>query len=155
MPLSQSHLSQLSSQLDGLQILLSNFSNSDLRKRPPNGKWSVHEQVCHITRTQDVFFERFEKIIAERMPPKIERYSAEEDKDWPNLIQRSTETTLDNLFRKRKELVEYISQVRDGDLKKKGIHNAFGELTLETWIEFFLAHEAHHFYSIIKLLAYK
>jgi len=62
---------------------------------------------------------------------------------------------LDNLFRKRKELVEYISQVRDGDLKKKGIHNAFGELTLETWIEFFLAHEAHHFYSIIKLLAYK
>ena len=155
MALTSSQTARLETQLDGLKIILSSFEGLDLQKHPPNGKWSAHEHVCHIARTQGIFFERFEKIITERMPPKIERYNAEEDKDWENYVAKTTQTTIQYLTKKRKELIEYLAQVRPGDLRKKGIHPAFGDMTLEMWIEFFLVHEGHHLYSLLKLLQYR
>ncbi|MBS4029434.1 MAG: DinB family protein [Ignavibacteriales bacterium] len=152
MPLNQSQTTRLATQLEGLKLLRSAFDNAALQKRPSNGKWTAHEQICHIGRAQDIFFDRFERIITERMPPKIDRYNAEEDKEWTTFLQKTTDAAIDYTVRKRKELNEYLSQVREGDLRKRGIHSAFGELTLDMWVEFFLVHEAHHLYSIVKLL---
>jgi hypothetical protein len=157
MPLQEFQLLRLQSQLESVRFLLSVATSTpqDLMKRPPTGKWSPHEQICHIARVQDIFFARFERIIGERIPPKLDRYSAESDPEWNIIKQKSTQASLEYAFMRRKELINYISGVKPGDIKKKGIHPAFGELTFETWIEFFLAHEGLHIYRLLSLLQYR
>ncbi|MEK7264348.1 MAG: DinB family protein [Bacteroidota bacterium] len=157
MSLQEFQLLQLKSQLEGVRFLLSvtTTNQQDLMKRPPTGKWSPHEQICHLARVQDIFFARFEKIINERISPKLERYSAESDPEWNAIKQKSTQASLEYAFMRRKELIDYLSGIKPGDVRKKGIHPALGELTLETWIEFFLAHEGFHIYRLISLLQYR
>ena len=41
-------------------------------------------------------------------------------------------------------------QLTPEQLARTGRHARFGSLTLRTWLEFFLAHEGHHLYVILK-----
>jgi Protein of unknown function (DUF1569) len=51
----------------------------------------------------------------------------------------------------RKEMSNGRFSIKDEYLKKTGTHPAFGILTIEQWLNFFLLHEAHHLFTIFKL----
>ncbi len=51
----------------------------------------------------------------------------------------------------RKEIASGMLTLADTDFTKKAIHPALGAMTLLQWINFFLLHEAHHLFTILKL----
>jgi hypothetical protein len=53
---------------------------------------------------------------------------------------------------RRAGLIEAVRSLSDGDLARIGVHANLGPLALSDWIEFFLVHEAHHLYTIFKLV---
>ncbi len=41
--------------------------------------------------------------------------------------------------------------LHEEQLMRIGLHPVYGPMTIEGWTEFFLLHEAHHFFTILRL----
>jgi RimJ/RimL family protein N-acetyltransferase len=144
-----SSLTRLATQLDGLPLLLGDAPPEALFRPSPSGKWSVHDNLAHIGRQHEVFLERVRRILAEE-GPSLPRYRAEDDPEWPAWRSLPTDEMLRRLQALRAELVAVIEGLAPADLARSGTHSRFGPLSLDAWIEFFLVHEAHHLYTILK-----
>lgn len=148
-PLSPSSAARLATQIECLPALLEGASPEALRRRTPSGKWSVHENLAHLARHHAVFLQRVRAVLAQDRPT-LPRYAAEEDPEWPAWAALSTDEVVTRLRALRTELLTLIGGLSDGDLARTAIHPALGAMPLSLWVEFFLLHEAHHLYVILK-----
>ena len=149
MPLTPSSAARLATQLDVLPALLEGLALEALQCRTRSGKWSVHENLAHLARHHAVVLDRVRKILGEDKPT-LPRYAAEEDGDWPEWAALSTHDVLARLRDLRTELTVVVSPLPDEALARSGVHPSLGEMALPLWIEFFLLHEAHHLYLVMK-----
>ena len=62
---------------------------------------------------------------------------------WVALTLAATRTT-------RVDLAARVALLTPEQLARTGRHVRFGSMTLRAWLEFFLAHEGHHLYVILK-----
>ena len=148
MTLSRSASIRLETQLDALSLVLDRASPDAITRRPASGKWSAHENLAHLGRHHEVFIERVQRILAEDRP-RLARYRAEEDPEWPKWAALPTDEVLRRLQALRGDLIEIVKYLSPEQLNRIGVHPAFGEMTIPEWIEFFLLHEAHHLYVIM------
>jgi hypothetical protein len=148
-PLAPSSAARLATQLDVLPALLEGASPDALQRRTRAGKWSVHENLAHLARHHAVVIERVRRILAEDRPA-LPRYSAEDDPEWPVWAALSATDVLTRLRDLRTELTVLVTGLGDGALARTAVHPSMGELALPLWIEFFLLHEAHHLYLVMK-----
>ena len=89
------------------------------------------------------------RILSEDGPALLQ-YRAEDDADWPAWAVLSTDEVLRRLSSLRSELMGVAGRFTSAELARTGIHSRFGPMPLTLWIEFFLLHEAHHLYTILK-----
>lgn len=147
--LSESTRSRLAMQMDCLPLVLGGRSPADITRRPASGKWSAHENLAHLARIHEIYLERIRRILTEERPP-LKRYKAEEDPEWPQWADLSTDEVLKRLRALRGELVDLVTQLSPDQLGQVGVHPALGGMTIPEWIEFFLLHEAHHLYAAMQ-----
>jgi DinB family protein len=148
-PLSPSSAARLATQLDSLPALLEGHPPEALQRRTRSGKWSVHENLAHMARHHAVVLDRVRKVLANDRP-MLPRYAAEEDPEWPAWAALSTGEVLTRLRTLRTELMALVTGLPDEALARTAIHPSLGEMGLSLWIEFFLLHEAHHLYLVMK-----
>ena len=142
-------LPRLATQLDALPLLLASATPEALRRKSPSGKWSAHENLAHLGRQQEVFLSRVRRILAEDAPA-LPRYRAEDDPDWPAWVAGPTEEVLRRMNSARAELTALLGGLTPAELLRTGVHSRFGAMALPVWVEFFLVHEAHHLYVVLK-----
>ncbi|MEE9154575.1 MAG: DinB family protein [candidate division NC10 bacterium] len=148
MGLSHSAVIRLETQLEALPLLMGKASPDTITRRPASGKWSAHENLAHLGRHHEVFIERVQRILAEDRP-RLARYRAEEDPEWPKWAALPTDEVLRRLKKFRSDLITLVKSLSPDQLSRIGLHPTFGEMTIPEWIEFFLLHEAHHLYVIM------
>lgn len=120
------------------------------RRKAPQGKWSMHDQLAHLARYQLVFKERIARILSEDTPA-FPRYAAETDPGFPGWLARTDEELLQLFRSERKTLLAMLSALGQAQLSRPALHPAYGRMELIAWIEFFTLHEGHHLYSIFQL----
>lgn len=135
-------------QLDALPQFVEGVPRAELDKRV-NGKWSVTENAAHLARHTELTIERVRRILAEE-EPIFPPYRAEQDAEWPALQARSFEEVVEKLRATRADLAARVALLTPEQLARTGRHARFGSMTLRAWLEFFLAHEGHHLYVILK-----
>jgi uncharacterized damage-inducible protein DinB len=140
---------RLATQLDALDMALEGVAAEQLEWRPPSGKWSARENLAHLGRQHEVFLERLRRILSEEAPA-LEAYRAERDPEWPRWAGMSAAEALSRLRALRDTLLEEAARLDARALARPGVHSRLGPMSLELWIEFFLTHEAHHLYVILK-----
>jgi uncharacterized damage-inducible protein DinB len=143
-------LARLRTQLDSLDAILADRAEAAIARRPASGKWSVHEHLAHLGRYHEVFLDRLERILAEERP-QLGRYRAEDDPGAVAWLGLPTVQVIERMRGLRGRLVERVTTLGQGELGRIGVHPAFGEMPLSLWLEFFLVHEGHHLYAILKL----
>jgi hypothetical protein len=143
-------LNRLTNQPDALDHLLFSLSEAQIRQRPESGKWSIFENMAHLGRYQEVFLERLQQIIVGDMP-SFSRYDADNDPGFSYWAELSLQELAERLRGERLTLNAFISILREEQLGYVGLHPAYGPMTVEGWTEFFLLHEAHHLFTILKL----
>jgi hypothetical protein len=134
-----------------LRSVIKSFTENDIIKVPPTGKWSVHNNLAHLTRYHQVFMERIDNIIKNDRP-LVARYIAETDPAFPFWQTLPLEDLLYSLEQERGKLIARYRSLNKDDLRREGIHPKLGVLTLNEWFDFFLLHESHHLYTIFQLL---
>ena len=151
MPFSQPTQSRLQNQHTIIHQFLQGRPVDWLHEQHILGKWSVHEHVAHLGRYQEVFEERIKRVLAEDVP-QFSRYDAENDprhNEWVNLPYA---ILVDRLEIKRKQLSQHMLSLLPSSLGRTGSHARLGAMDIPDWTEFFLLHEAHHVYSIFRLV---
>jgi len=147
-----SRLQRCETQLqDFLAVVLSGVSADDLSAKLVPGKWSAHEQLAHLARYHQIFLQRIERILTERMP-EFPRYRAEEDPEWAAWSSLPTQQVLVRISSMRAKLMARLRSLSEEDFQRTGVHPKFGEMSLSLWLEFFLVHEAHHLYAVLQLV---
>jgi uncharacterized damage-inducible protein DinB len=148
-PLSPSSAARLATQLECLPALLDGASPEALRRRTPSGKWSVHENLAHLARHHTIFLARV-RLVLTQDAPVLPRYSAEEDPEWLDWSGLPTDEVLARLRAQRLDLTTLVTGLSDEALARPARHPVLGAMSLAVWVEFFLLHEAHHLYTILK-----
>jgi uncharacterized damage-inducible protein DinB len=142
-------LLRLKTQLDCLPVLVAGAGEGALEKKPSTTKWSARENLAHLARYHEMFLDRLDRILREDQP-LLERYSAEQDEQWPLWNALPASELLTRLRELRTELIDSVAQLSDEELSRTAAHSRFGTMTLVQWLEFFLLHEAHHLFVVMQ-----
>lgn len=151
MLLTKPTLDRLKTQHEVIGILISGLNESELIHRPIPDKWSVKENIVHLTCYQPRVISRINKILAEDNPT-FAGYVPEEDPEFSKFLSMRVDELLAHQKEKRLGIVNLISNLTEEQLKRTGSHSKFGRMNILEWTEFFLLHEAHHIYTIFKLI---
>jgi hypothetical protein len=149
--LAETTVVRLRTQLDVVPLILAGAASAAADWRPAPGKWSAREQLAHVARMHEVMRERLDRILAEP-EPRLARYRAEEDAEWPSWAALPLAEVTARLPALRAGLVEAVAAIPPAGLERRGTHGAFGAMTIPLWLEFFLLHEGHHLYSAMQLV---
>jgi hypothetical protein len=149
--ISSSQHTRLSHQHEAIIEMTKGMPEEQLRTRPENNKWSVFENIAHLSAYQPAYIQRLKRIEKE-VSPLFERYQADNDPAFFECCDMSLQQLHEHLFTHRFLIQNHISSLNEGAFTKGGRHPVYGELTIINWIEFFLLHEAHHLFTIFKLL---
>lgn len=151
MLLSKPTLDRLKNQHEIIGVLISGLSENKLMHRPIPDKWSVKENISHLACYQLTVISRINKILLE-VNPSFEGYVPENDPEFSKFLSMSVEELLAHQTEMRVEIVNFITNLSDKQMKRTGEHSKFGKMNIAEWTEFFLLHEAHHIYTIFKLI---
>lgn len=114
------------------------------------GKWTIHQQLAHLVRYQEVFFERVH-FIMNTFNAVIPAYVADEDEGFQKATRLPVSQLLNNLNEMRQRINEFYFNLNSGELIRKGSHAELGNFSIALWAEFFLLHEAHHIFQIFRM----
>lgn len=145
-------LAHLQHQPEALSRLIADLTDAQLRQPPLPGKWSIFEQIAHLGRYHQVFSQRLTRI-ADEYVPHFDRYVADTDPHFAEWLALPLGTLLSHLHRDRAVLIEQLRTYPAETLSRRGVHPVFGPMNMTGWTEFFLLHEAHHLFAIIRLAA--
>ena len=149
--LSASQKTRLQHQHESVVEMTRGLSEEQLRVRPNSGKWSPFENVAHLAAYQPSFIDRLKRIEKEEAP-LFERYVAENDPRFFECCEMELHQLNEFLFTHRFLISNHVSTLSETSLSRIGRHPVYGDLTVPKWTEFFLLHEAHHLFTIFKLL---
>ena len=150
MKISDSTLDRLKTQHLSLPALIAGLSKDHLELNPLPGKWSIRDNIAHLTKYQLVFIERMHTILTVH-EPVFEAYRAEKDLEFPRWLGKSADLLIEELNKDRLALSGLVTKMKENELRRVGVHPKFGILTVLDWTEFFLLHEAHHLFTIFRL----
>jgi uncharacterized damage-inducible protein DinB len=142
---------RLATQLDVLDTFLYG-PHAGLAEIPPHdGGWSAKENIAHLARHAHLFLERMDRILVEDRP-NLGTYSPEQDPEWPAWRGLPLDEARRRLRAVRARLLAWVDGLSDEQRARVGVHPIFGPWEIQRWLEFFLLHEAHHLYFMVRRL---
>ncbi len=145
-----SHIStRLQYQHKVLVDLIDGLTEEQVRRQVIQGKWSIFENIVHLQTYQHTFAERVKRIL-DGSNPCFEKYTADADPLFHDNCTKTIREIMQDMLTTRKEIASGIVTLPETDFVKKGTHPSLGAMNLLQWINFFLLHEAHHLFTILK-----
>jgi hypothetical protein len=151
MPLSSSIAARLQFQHLSIREITADISPEALRHPVNPGKWSAFENVAHLAAYQPVFIDRLERLGRDASPA-FGRYVAEDDPVFHRCLANSPAELFALVDSDRALIRSTLDSGGETLLERTGSHPLYGLLTVRQWTEFFLLHEAHHLFTIFRLV---
>lgn len=126
-------------------------SDDVLRQEPQPGKWSAIDNIAHLAVFQPIFQRRLQRM-ADEETPLFEPYIWQEDTLFAEFRQYSNRELLARVRHDREAFVSFTDGMKADDFKRKGRHPVYGTFNAAQMIEMFVLHEAHHLFTIFKLV---
>lgn len=152
MQISSSIATRLQYQHKTLVDMIDGLTEEQIRRQPAPGKWSVFEIIVHLQTYQHVFYDRLKKIIS-GSSPEFEPYRAEDDPLFAVHCQKTFREIMQDFISTRKEMAAEMLVLPATELAKTGKHPVYRKMNVPEWINFFLLHEAHHFFRLFQMTA--
>jgi uncharacterized damage-inducible protein DinB len=107
MALSTSITTRLEYQHKSLLDIIEGLSDEQIRWQIIPGKWSVFENIVHLTTYQHAFIKRLDQILNEDKP-QFARYTAESDPLFYDNCGKVTREIIQDLITTRREMIAKI-----------------------------------------------
>ena len=141
---------RLKTQYPLIDQLLKSLTEEQCDREVLVDKWTIHQQLAHLVRYQEVFFERVQTIMS-TFNALIPPYIVHEDEGFARVAQLPVSELLTNLNEMRQTINDFYFNLNSGELIRKGRHTQLGNFSIALWAEYFLLHEAHHIFQIFRM----
>jgi uncharacterized damage-inducible protein DinB len=138
----------LLTRLEGQHRFLTEIAEFADQTQTPEGAWTATQTLAHLARYHSVLLQRIDLILSGDRPA-MPRYKAETDEAWPQWRDAPLTQSLQEIARQRARLRERLEALTTEQWSRVGVHPVIGPMTLASWLEFFLVHEAHHLYTLL------
>jgi uncharacterized damage-inducible protein DinB len=122
-----------------------------VKRRPPSGKWSIHEHACHLAEVHPLFFARLDLMLSENNPA-IRSYEPGRDDPPDALLKVDLDEALLRFRRDRGRLVERLHRLRPEDWARTATHDEYNSYSVFTMFRHVALHDFFHAYRIEELL---
>ena len=121
------------------------------KRRPPSGKWSMHEHACHLAAVNPRFVERLDLMLAQDNPA-IQSYDPGRDDPDDALLAIDLEDALNRFARDRERMVARLRQLQPREWSRTGEHDEYNSYSIFTMFRHLALHDFFHAYRIEELL---
>ena len=122
-----------------------------LKRRPPSGKWSIHEHACHLAEVNPRFLRRLELMLT-RDNPVIASYDPGRDDPQDAMLGIDLDGALDRFTRDRTRMVAELRALRRDQWARPGRHDEYNSYSIFTMFRHLALHDFFHAYRIEELL---
>jgi uncharacterized damage-inducible protein DinB len=122
-----------------------------LKRRPPSGKWSIHEHACHLAEADQLYQRRLDIMVSQERPI-IRSYDPGRDDPEDALLHVDLEEALRRYSSLRLELVSKLRGLTAKDWAKTAEHDEYNSYSMFTMIRHLALHDFFHAYRIEELL---
>ena len=134
--------------------LVREVPEATLKRRPPSGKWSVHEHACHLASVHGLFIDRLDYMLS-TPAPVITPYDPGRDDPADALMAMDLEESLLRYMGDRAELVTRLRKLSDADWQRAAEHGEYGHYSVFIMFRHLALHDFFHAYRIEELLLSK
>jgi uncharacterized damage-inducible protein DinB len=138
----------------GPEIVIPMIRQADpaiLKRRPPSGKWSIHEHACHLAQADALYHRRLDVMLSQEKPV-IKSYDPGRDDPEDALLHVDLEDALRRYAGSRGELVTRLRRLTRQDWAKTAEHDEYNSYSMFTMIRHLAFHDFFHAYRIEELL---
>lgn len=114
------------------------------------GKWSLKELVCHFRRMEEIFGDRFTRMLSEDSATIVPYDNPDADPRHVELTKAPTEDVLADYLRERDALCRRLEALSPAEWHKKAQHPEFPHYDVHFQAEYMAHHEAHHIYQLFQ-----
>ena len=125
-----------------------------LKRRPPSGKWSVHEHACHLAVVHQLFLDRLDAMLS-TPAPVITPYDPGTDDPGDRLLRLDLDTMLERYVDDRRSLVTRLRQLTAEDWVRTAEHGEYSHYSVFIMFRHVALHDFFHAYRIEELLLRK
>ena len=122
-----------------------------VRRRPPSGKWSVHEHACHLADVHALFVERLERMLSSD-DPVIRSFDPGRDDPDERLLGVDLEEALGRYERDRRQLVDRLKRLTAAEWQRTARHDEYNSYSVFTMFRHAALHDFFHAYRIEELV---
>lgn len=122
-----------------------------LKRRPPSGKWSIHEHACHLAVVNPRFMQRLELMLTQDNPA-IKSYEPGRDDPDDAMLKLDLDEALDRFARDRGQMVTRLRALRPQDWARTGDHDEYNSYSVFIMFRHLALHDCLHAYRIEELL---
>jgi hypothetical protein len=133
-----------------LEALLGHIPRQRYRERRVPGKWSLHEQVCHLVDAQDILIGRFRQFERE-VNPHIAAHDPTGERYENRYLDTDLDAALARFPRIRSEMVAMLRAYPETYWTYAGSHDAFEPYNTQLLLNHCLAADYSHIFSIEQL----
>ncbi|PWT79831.1 MAG: hypothetical protein C5B57_13245 [Blastocatellia bacterium] len=122
-----------------------------VKRRPPSGKWSIHEHACHLAEVHALFNQRLDLMLS-RDCPTLKSYDPGRDDPADRLLDIDLETALGRFVADRALLVERIRHLSAEEWQRTARHDEYNSYSVFTMFRHLSLHDLFHAYRIEELV---
>lgn len=125
-----------------------------LKRRPAPGRWSAHEQACHLAHVHQLFFSRLDQMLREPAPV-ITPYNPDTAEPDDFLLQMDLDDALQAYVSDRERLVERVRRLSEDDWQRRAEHGEYSHYSVFIMFRHLALHDFLHAYRIEEILLKK
>lgn len=125
-----------------------------LRRRPPSGKWSIHEHACHLADVHPLFVTRLERMLVHEHPV-LESYDPGRDDPEDALLRTDLDDALVRFREDRAQLVSRLRELTVDEWARTAEHDEYNSYSVFVMFRHLALHDFFHAYRIEELLLRK
>ena len=111
------------------------------------GAWSLRDVAAHLAATERECFEPRIRAMAAGERPSFGYYD-NDDTDFSGL---HLEESVEDWIATRARLLDFVRGLSDEERQRTGLHERFGELTVDRYLEIALQHDRSHLAGVERL----
>ena len=127
--------------------LTDGLTEAQLKQRPSDVKWSLHELAMHVCEVQDVFIERLATMLTE-VNPRLSSYEPDEARQNGLYFADHFGNRLKEFEVQRTTLASLLQTLTKEQWLLEAVHPEFKHYTIHSSMESLMRHEEHHLYQM-------
>lgn len=144
----------LASTPEKLRREIADLSAAEMKTRPAPDKWSVQEVLAHLEDVEDFGMRDRVEVMLELDNPRLPAFDQEARVAEMRYDRKDPRRTLASFARKRKKNLQWLRKIRPAQLRRRGLHEQVGEITVKELCNEWAFHDLGHLKQILEIKRY-